>query len=223
MARTRGSREPSVARAPAVANCAAGILAGVRTDPRMLLRGLVKFVAVVVVAGLAGAGIGIALAELSGNDGASEPLLPATSQRASTSTGRTATTTSTATSTTAAKAVYRVPRVQIAAAQLGPVSESTGRALVAVRVRVTNRGNRPLTIKTPALLSGQDEVPLGSSARDAAGALLRPIDSGATAAGVLRFTAPSDIAQRLTANPGARLRIQNRVVVLKLTTQEPTG
>jgi hypothetical protein len=190
----------------------------------MLLRGFAKFVAVVVAAGLAGAGIGIALAKLSGNDGSSDPLLPATSERTSTSAGPTATTSAarTATATTATKAVYRVPRVQIVSSQLGTVSESSGRALVAVRVRVTNRGNRALTIKTPALLSGEDEVALGSSARDAAGALLRPIDPGATATGVLRFTVPSEVAQRLATNPAARLRVQNRVVAVKLTTNQPT-
>jgi hypothetical protein len=113
--------------------------------------------------------------------------------------------------------------VQIVSAQLGPVSESTGRALVAVRVRVTNRGNRALTIKTPALLSVDDKVPLGSGARDAAGALLRPIDAGASATGVLRFTVPAAIAGRLAANPGARVRIANRTVVVKLKTEQPTG
>lgn len=194
-------------------------------DPKLLLRGLGKFVAVVIAAALAGAGIGIGLAELSGNDGAETPLLPVTTAQTSTSgpettTGTTPTAT-TSTSTTAA--VYRVPRVQILSAQLGPISESTGRALVAVRARVTNRGNRDLTIRTPALLSGDDEVELGSGARDAAGALLRPIAPGQSATGTLRFNAPSAVAQRLTATPSARLRVANRTVAVELTTQEPAG
>lgn len=174
----------------------------------MLLRGLAKFVAVVVVAGLAGAGIGIALAELSGNDAADTPVLPATTAQTSTAPASTQTTTT--------AAVYRVPRVRVLSAELGPISESTGRALVAIRARLTNRGNRDLTIKTPALLSGDDEVPLGASARDAAGALLRSIAPRASATGVLRFTLPGEIAQRITANPGARLRLGNRTVVVRL-------
>ena len=136
-------------------------------DPQLLLRGLGKFVAVVLAAGLAGAAIGIGLAELSGNGQAADPALPATTAQpttapttATSTTGSTTATTVTSTSPT--KPVYRVPRVQVLSARLGPVSQSTGRALVAIRVRVTNRGNRPLTTKTPALLSGDDELDLGS-------------------------------------------------------------
>ncbi len=204
-----------------------GHTGGVRMDPKLLLRGLGKFLAVVVAAGLAGAGIGIGLAELSGNDSPTDPVLPATTAQPTTApaagTRTTGTTGTVATSTSPTKPVYRVPRVQVLSAQLGPVSESTGRALVAVRVRVTNRGNRPLTIKTPALLSGEDEVPLGSDAREAAGALLRPIDPAATAPGVLRFSLPSTIAQRLTATPAARLRVANRTVTVELTTEQGAG
>ena len=197
-------------------------------DPKLLLRGFGKFLAVVVAAGLAGAGIGIGLAELSGNDGPTDPVLPTTTAQPTTApaagTQTTATTGTVATSTSPTKPVYRVPRVEVLSAELGPVSESTGRALAAIRVRVTNRGNRPLTIKTPALLSGDDELPLGLDAREGAGALLRPIAPAASATGVLRFSLPSAIAQRLTATPAAaRLRVANRTVTVELTTEQTAG
>ncbi len=200
----------------------------------MLLRGLGKFVAVVVVAGLAGAVIGIGLAKLSGDDATSDPVLPATTaatattpERARSSTTTTPRTTSTPASTsttsTTSDGVYRVPRVQVRSAELGPTSEVTARALVAVRASVTNRGNRPLTIKTPVLLSGDDESPLGASARDAAGELLEPIAPGATATGTLRFTVTSAVADRLAADPAARLRVANRTVAVTVEPTEPAG
>jgi hypothetical protein len=200
----------------------------------MLLRGLGKFVAVVLGAGLAGALIGIGLSKLSGDDATSSSILPtSTGGAATTTTKRTqtvartttptgATTTSTpasptTTSTTPAKTVYRVPRVQVLSAQLGKVDSATGRALVAVRARVTNRGKGPLTVKTPVLVSGADEAPLGAAARNAAGPLLKPIAPGASATGVLHFTVTSVVAQRLTATPGARLRLASHTVTVKLT------
>jgi hypothetical protein len=208
-------------------------------NPQMLLRGFGKFIAVVVVAGLAGALIGIGLAKLSGNDASSDPAIPAstatsttpertqtTARSGSTATtttpARTTSTTTSKTSTTASDGVYRVPRVQVVSAELGPASESTGRALVAVRARVTNRGNRPLTIKTPVLVSGDDEVSLARTRRDAAGALLKPIEPGATASGTLRFTVGRAVAQRL-ADSDARLRVANRTVTVKLTQSEGAG
>jgi hypothetical protein len=185
----------------------------------LLLRGFAKFVAVVVAAGLAGAGIGVALAELAGDDSSNDASLPATQPTAA----RTQTTDSTtptgtvATSTSPTKPIYRVPRVQVLSAELGQVSESTGRAFATLRVRFTNRGNRPVTIKTPVLLSGEDEVELGSAAHDAAGRLLQPVDPSESATGVLRFRLPSAVAERVTASPGARLRMGNRTVAVRLT------
>lgn len=212
----RGRARPAIA---------AGILGSVRTDPRMLLRGFAKFVAVVVVSGLAGAGIGIALSKLSGDDATGDPVLPATAARASTAAAAPAGTTiaKTTTATVAqppasATTTYRVPRVQVLSAHIGTASATAARTLVTVRVRVTNRGTRALTIKTPALVSGQDTVALGASARGAAGALLRPIAPGSSATGLLGFSVSSAVAQRLTTTPVARLRVANRTITLKLTT-----
>jgi len=186
----------------------------VRTHPKTLLLGFAKLVAVVVAAGLAGAGIGIALSKLSGNDSSGEPLLPATTSPAATSAAATR---------GSGESGYRAPRVQVLSAQLGPVSESTGRALVAVRARVTNRGRRALTITKPALISREDEVPLGTNARDAAGPLLQPIAPDGRATGTLRFAVPGRVAQRLSATPAARLRVASRTVIVKLATDEPSG
>lgn len=73
------------------------------------------------------------------------------------------------------------------------------------------------------LISGDDEIPLDARSRDAAGPLLRSVAAGETAAGVLRFTLPAGITQRLSASLGARLRIANRTIVIKLTPSAATS
>ena len=190
-----------------------------RTDPKTLLRGLAKFAAVVVVAGLVGAGLGIALAKLSGNDGGATQALPApvTATTAAPATTTAATTTAPA----AAGSDDQPPRVEVLSALLGRTSDSSGRALVAARVRVTNRGQRPLAIEAPALLSGEDEVALNESADGSPNPLITSVEPGASVSGTVRFTLSPEITQRLNANPGARLRIANRTVELRLTKETP--
>jgi hypothetical protein len=198
----------------------------VRADPQTLLRGLAKFVAVVVASGLVGAGVGIALAKLSGNDGSDTPALPAAVSTANPQTSTTAddasSTTetqprpSTASKTTQSSAAARSPSVRVLSALLGRRSYSTGRALVAVRIRVTNRTGRPLVVDGPVLLSGQDEIRTNASPSATATSLTLPVAPGASATGTLRFILQPDIAQRLHAKPAARLRVAKRTVVLTL-------
>ncbi len=199
-----------------------------RIPPQLLLRSVAKFVAVVAGAGLAGALIGIGLAALSGDDDTGTAALPATTAATSTSAKRTQTkarSTSTATtgttsstSTSPEQLVYRIPRVQVLSARLEPVDETTERALVAVRVRVTNRGLAALRIATPVLLAGDDEVRLGAAGREAARRLRRPLAVGSSATGTLRFAVTAAIAQRLSETPSARLRVARRTVSVTLAT-----
>jgi hypothetical protein len=191
---------------------------------RTLLRGLAKFVAVVLAAGLAGAGIGIVLAKLSGNDGGDTPALPAaasaTSAQAAPTTQAQPPPPSAARTETTPSSVAKdtTPSVRVLSALLGRQSYSTGRALVAARVRLTNRARRPLVVGSPALLSGQDEVPPNAPASSAATSFPRTVAPGASATGTLRFTISPEIAQRLNADlAAARLRIAKRVVALRLT------
>ena len=170
-----------------------------RTDPTTLLRGLAKFVAVVVVAGLVGAGVGIGLAKLSGNDGDGAAA-------------------ATETTPASGSSDLQRPRIDVLSALLGRVSLSTGRALVAVRVRITNHGGRSLTVGDPILLTGQDEVsPNPATTAGRADRVPRTLAAGASATGVVRFTLSRELAERLTASPTARLRIANRIVTLNLT------
>jgi hypothetical protein len=177
----------------------------VPTDPRTLLRGVLKLVAVVAAAGLAGASIGVGLAKLSGNDGDDAAALPAPTSSARTSTA----------------SPNRQPRVKFISARLIPPPNETGRARVTVRVRVTSRSDSPITSLAPALLTGQDVVQIDTGARADAGRLLRPLAPGATVTGTLRFTPSAEATRRLTARPRARLRIVERIVTLKLTPATP--
>ena len=166
-----------------------------RIDRQTLLRGLAKFVAVVVAAGLVGAGLGIALAKLSGNEGGE------TAQSApATSTAPPASTTPAAVAPDAPAAV--APRIEVLSALLGRTSQSTGRALVAARVRITNRTDSRISLDDPALLAGQDEFPPNESA--ASNSVLRPLAPAASATGTVRFVLPPIVTRRLTANPTAQ-------------------
>jgi hypothetical protein len=201
----------------------------VRIDRQTLLRGVAKFIAVVLLAGFVGAGVGIALAKLSGNDGGEAPAPAAAVSATSAQTATTTLPTTTQTQSTGTSAgtetaaplatVYRAPRVEVLSAQLGAPSAATGRAPVTAQVRVTNRGTRPLPVEAPTLLSVQDEVPLDPSGTAEAGPLLGAVAPGAGATGTLHFTLPAEVARRLTVKPAARLRMAGRIVALNLTTE----
>ena len=202
-----------------------------------MLRGFGKLIAIVVAAGLAGAIIGITLAELTGGDDSSAPIASATSTAAPASTGTGAVlpglqpesqTTETEpetetqtepTSTTIKPSVpvkgFKVPRVAIVSAQIAPLS-SDGGTVVTVRARVTNRRGRALDPEDPVLLEGPDAVELDSDSKDAAGALRKALEPGETASGALRFTVPSAVAQRIRATGKAQLKIAARTINLKL-------
>jgi len=192
------------------------------------LRGFGKLIAIVVAAGLAGALIGIALAELTGGDDSSTPIASATSTVAPavtatvaplTETQTTATQTQTQpTSTTiepAAPVRGLVPRVEVLSAQIAPLSADGG-TLVTVRVRVTNRRGRALSPEDPVLLVGPDAVPLDDGANAAAGAVRKALEPGEPASGSLRFTVPSAIAQRIRASGKAQLKIATRTINLRI-------
>jgi len=207
----------------------------------MMLRGFGKLIAIVVAAGLAGAIIGITLAELTGGDDSSAPIASATSTAAPASTGtgaelpglqpesqttetepKTETETKTQTgptSTTIKPSApvkgFKVPRVEIVSAQIAPLS-SDGGTVVTVRARVTNRRRRALVPEDPVLLEGPDAVELDSDSKDAAGALRKALEPGETASGALRFTVPSAVAQRIRATGKAQLKIATRTINLEL-------
>jgi len=203
----------------------------------MMLRGFGKLIAIVVVAGIAGAVIGIGLASLTGDDETTTPVASATSTitvppavtqaplpppppPTQTETSPTTETQTSPTTTTAAPGRpvpgFKVPRVEVLSAQIAALSADGGTP-VTVRVRVTNRRGRALTPEDPVLLEGPDAVPLDKDARDEAGAVRKALEPGESASGALRFTVPSAVAQRIRATGEAQLKIATRTITLKLT------
>lgn len=195
---------------------AAGILPGVRFEPRTIFRGLGKFVAVAVAAGLCGAGIGVVLAEVTGGEDSSGS--PAT-KAATTTTNRGEKTQTTATVPKGSQPA----KVAVLVAQLGRTSPETDRARLIVRTRVTNLRDERLEPVPPVLVSGDDRVELDDDARDGAGPLLDTLGAGESAVGVLKFTLPADVTQRVTDDPRARLRIAGQTVTLKIRKPQSSG
>lgn len=178
-------------------------------NPGKRLRGVAKLAGVVLAAGLVGAGFGIGLAKLGGDDDSGAPDVAATNATQTTVTAVTATT------TTTASAPYREPRFEVLSAELGTPAPDTGATRLTARVSVTNRNGYPLKSRPLVLTAGQDEIPLDSAARDGARPLLRAVGPGATATGTLRFTLPAAVAQRVRDGELARLRIANRTITLR--------
>jgi len=206
----------------------------------MMLRGFGKLIAIVAVAGLAGAIIGIGLAELTGDEDSTAPVATATTPAAPAVTQTVASvpvpvpvpvtptqatpaeTKTTQTSTTIEPGVpvrgFKVPRVEVLSAQIARLSNDGGTP-VTVRVRVTNRRGRALEPEDPVLLEGPDAVPLDDEAKATAGAVRKALEPGETASGSLRFTVPSAIARRIRATGEAQLKIATRTITLKVAAQ----
>lgn len=195
----------------------------------MVLRGLLKFLAVALAAGVVGAGLGIGLAELSGDDAdPATPIAPRPATEtapAQTTTAPTATATTVRTTTAPAATtptttrpvrVSRTTRVRILSAVLYPASTRRGRARqrarVAVRVRLTSRSVKTLPAQAPTLIAGTARLRADRRATDVAGPLLRPLAPGKTATGELRFETTGSATRRLTNQRRARLSIAGRTV-----------
>lgn len=98
-----------------------------------------------------------------------------------------------------------------------PSGRKRRRARVAVRLRVTARGDKA-TLGTARLISGDDELTTDPQAADAAGDLLDPISAGKSATGELRLETAGALTARLADQKRARLRIGDRRLPLRLTT-----
>jgi len=182
-----------------------------------LLRGLGKFLAVVVASTLVGAALGIGLSKLSGDEATSSAPLAAAPAAAPARTGATGASGATG----ADDAEPQAPRIRVLSSTLVPATTPSGRkrrrARVAVRLRVTARGDKA-TLGTARLISGDDELTTDPQAADAAGDLLDPISAGKSATGELRFETAGALTTRLADQKRARLRIGDRRLPLRLTT-----
>lgn len=165
----------------------------------MLLRGVVKLVVVLVAAGVVGIVLGLALAELTGDDAApTSPAVAPTSSRARGST----------TTSAAAPAATGKVRVEVLSATARPPADGAAQgARAAVRARAANVSGRAITPKPPSLLVDDLRVAVAPESSSTAAALLAPsLDMGATVKGTLRFDIPTASPSDLTA---ARVRMHS--------------
>jgi hypothetical protein len=205
-------------------------------SPHIALRGVLKFLGVVLAAGVVGVGVGVALAELSGGDDdgtslapqatRSTPLAATARAPAGPATPATAPSTPPATPVTSTlpatgAAHGRTNRVRILSAVLYPAATAGGqarrRARIVVRVRVTNRGAAALAPQDALLLAGDRRVAADPRASTVARSLRRPLAAGARATGELRFETAGAVTRLLTTKRRALLRMAGRTVAMAIT------
>lgn len=182
-----------------------------------LLRQLAILAGVVILSIAAGFGVGIAVSKVRGTPSVTPPPFAVVDGALDPSgaTGATGSTAAPAATTEADPA-----EVDVTSSVLEPATTDAGRARRRARVTVrvaVSAGEDPLKLSTAFLVSGEDEIGFDPNARDAAGALLQPIDLGETARGELRFETSGDVTDRLTSTKRASLRIAGQTVRLRLT------
>ena len=206
-----------------------------RERARLLLRGLVKLLAVVAVAGLFGAGLGIGLAQLSDDGEPPTPVAPATTATAQSTTRTTATaaapTTTTSVPTTstprpASQDGEAQVRVTVGIAVLHPASTPSGRrrnrARLGVRVTAQNTGAERLVLPRPSLLAARQRVRTNPAA-DAAGSRLGPIPAGETQQATLQFETAGVVTEQLSNQQQARVLVGDRSYAITVTLGPPVS
>jgi len=175
---------------------------------RHILRGLARFVAVALLAGAIGAGLGVGIAELT-DDGDPGPA----SEPGSIS--------------VAARPSGRID-LHVLSSVFSPAVSASGRARdrarLSVRLRATNDTDRAITLRNAVLVvEGQEVRPDPDAGRVSrlAARLLRPIGAGRRATGELRFEVAGDTTSALRRERRARLRVAGQIESLSLTFAQP--
>ena len=162
---------------------------------------LAKLVACVALGSAAGFGAGTGLAEVTGAADSGPPLVAQDAVR---------------------EASAGEVRVQVLSAVLLPATTRSGRsrrrARLTLRVRLTNASSTRLAASDPVFISGGKRIRADPAAEAAAGALLAPLDAGASATGELRFEAAGAVTRRLRSRRRGWLRIGGESVGVRVRT-----
>lgn len=211
-------------------------------------RELAKAVAVALVAGAVGVGAGFGLAEVRGNDDTTPSAaaqtakptagqgLPSTSTSppapAASPPAAAAPTTSPGSSSdpvrpgTAAPASGELDITVISArlkAAVTPDGQTRQRARLSIRVRIENESDMPSSDTRPLLVVGEEEVRVDINAAGAAGALLKPVPTGETVRGLLRFETAGAVTERLQSTRRAMLTVAGEQVPVRVQVVPSTG
>ena len=213
-----------------------------RASPATLIRGLLKVIAVVVLAAVVGVGLGYGLSEVRGTADSGQavaftgPASGTTGAASSADTGTSSAGGSTGTSTSSTissgsggagsggSSADEVA-VTVLSATLKSATTASGRARqrasIGVRVRVTNRTGERVTLGSARIAAdGANQVADPAQAADA-GALLRPIADGASATGTYLFETAGDLTGTLQDSGSATLRIGDVATQVQLDDTTP--
>lgn len=182
-----------------------------RNDPRMLLMGLAKFLAVVVLGTAAGAAIGLGLSALSGNGGDDESAAVAARPSPTPSPSPTSTATSKPKPKRKPKRAAETPTPTSTPTPSGP---TTLRAVSAVLIPPASFGGSGQVRVRVRLPDGADDGPLLLS-RGVETPVLRT-DAGKRRSSILVFRPTPAVTARLTDTRKARLRVGPESVRLTL-------
>jgi len=196
---------------------------------RAFLRGLIRFVALIAVAGGAGVALGAGLSQLAGDETATPSV---SDEPTSGSTVLTGVATSvapnpapppppppTAATTTAGGPLGQV-NVRVLGAILHPAGTADGkrrrRARLTMRVRAVNESGGAVTIAPPVLAVGSVRIHT-----DAAATRLGELAAGETKAVTLRFELQGEATEKVTIDRRARLGIAGRALAFRLRIGSP--
>jgi len=176
-----------------------------RERTRFLLRGLAKVAAAIVVAGVAGVGLGVGIAELTGDDDS------ATSYETSKQTpdrGSITLPAPPAATTTVTRASPTPVRAQVLGAALHPAATPSGkqrqRARLIVRLRAQNRGTQPVSVAHLVLLVGDARVLSGPRSQ------IGELAAAEAKAVTVRFELAGAVTAKITADRRARIIVAGR-------------
>lgn len=196
---------------------------------KSFLRGLLKFVGLVAVAGAIGAALGIALLQLSG-DG-DPAALQAGSDTASGATVSTATAVAlpppppATPATTKPSAPPNPPaavRVSVIDARLftdeTPSGAQAERARMTVRIQAENIGEQRVTLQPPTLRVGKVRIPA-----DPAGGRFDPLAPTGSQTVTLRFELAGEATPKVVRDRRARILIAGHSVAMRVKIRPPTS
>ena len=196
-----------------------------RERARLLLRGLAKLLAVVLVAGAVGTALGLALSKLTGDDEPPAAITPdPTSPVPRPTTAAAPSDSTTSTPRPSGQHPLEPIRVTVVSAVLHPSASPSGqrrrRARLGVRVKVENPGTQRVVLPRPSLLTARQRTPTDPAA-DGPKTRLGAINPGQTVDVTLRFETAGAVTRELTTQKRARILVGRRSSPVTITVGAP--
>ena len=200
---------------------------------RLFVLGLMKFLALVTVAGGVGVTLGMVLTKVSddkqpaGSVGAATAAPPATAAAPGATTPTTPATTTITTTPTATPDPLDQVRLRVLDARLFTDDTPSGareqRARVTVRIRAENAGGESVTLARPMLRVGNVRIPTDPDADALPGAQFVPLQPAVPQTVTLRFSLAGEATPKVVRDRRARVLIAGRSLAMRVKVRAPTG